>query len=264
MKIDFVPLLGIQRELQGMPRNLERFQKYLETIGTRGGDGTLVLPSLIAANPMGKEHVTTHLDALLAIDADTLGAQAAEEVALELADEPGEFKLALVLADDLMGGWTNRYANEYSSRFPDSPATAVPGVLPRWLKDYWLTALLWTSDAPSAKSVRDTIRSVVYRHVYFSKHGFARTLQEMLAQEGWVMAHAGCERPVLEEEDIEYTRQVLAPFLASTDLRTHIECLFGDEAGKTLGFSPRGLSPWAGLAIALIDGKKRLASDTIS
>jgi hypothetical protein len=38
-------------------------------------------------------------------------------------------------------------------------------------------------------------------------------------------------------------------------MRTCIECLFGDEAGRTLGFTPRGLSPWAGLALALYDAR---------
>ena len=37
--------------------------------------------------------------------------------------------------------------------------------------------------------------------------------------------------------------------------RTCIECLFGDEPGRTLGFTPRGLSPWAGLALALHDAR---------
>ena len=39
------------------------------------------------------------------------------------------------------------------------------------------------------------------------------------------------------------------------DMRTAIECLFGDAAGRTLGFTPRGLSPWAGLALALHDAQ---------
>jgi hypothetical protein len=38
-------------------------------------------------------------------------------------------------------------------------------------------------------------------------------------------------------------------------MRTAIECLFGDAAGQTLGFTPRGLSPWAGLALALHDAR---------
>ena len=43
------------------------------------------------------------------------------------------------------------------------------------------------------------------------------TLREMLAQEGQVMARAGCAGPVLDEEDIAYTRAVLTPFLDAAD-----------------------------------------------
>jgi hypothetical protein len=78
----------------------------------------------------------------------------------------------------------------------------------------------------------------------------------MLAQEGHVMAAAGCSGPVLDEDDIAYTREVLAPLLDADDMRTAIECLFGDAAARTLGFTPRGLSPWAGLALALHDASR--------
>jgi hypothetical protein len=69
------------------------------------------------------------------------------------------------------------------------------------------------------------------------------------------MVAAGCTGPVFDEEDIAYTREVLIPFLDAVDKRTCIECLFGDGAGRTLGFTPRGLSPWAGLALALHDAR---------
>jgi hypothetical protein len=87
------------------------------------------------------------------------------------------------------------------------------------------------------------------------RHGLAGNLRDILVQEGWVMTKAGCEGPVLDPEDIEYTREVLAPSLDAADKRTIIECLFGDAAGATLGFTPRGLSPWAGLALALHDAR---------
>jgi hypothetical protein len=90
---------------------------------------------------------------------------------------------------------------------------------------------------------------------YQQQHGPARTLRDMLVQEGHVLARAGCTRPVLDAEDIAYTREVLAPHLDAEDMRTCIECLFGDAAGRTLGFTPRGLSPWAGLALALHDAR---------
>ena len=90
--------------------------------------------------------------------------------------------------------------------------------------------------------------TVAYRVAYRQRHGPAVTLREMMAQEGHVMAMAGCTGPVLDEDDLAYTREVLSPLLDADDKRTIIECLFGDTAGATLGFTPRGLSPWAGLA----------------
>jgi hypothetical protein len=61
-------------------------------------------------------------------------------------------------------------------------------------------------------------------------------------------------------EDIAYTREVLIPDLDADDMRTCIECLFGDAADRTLGFTPRGLSPWAGLALALHDARPSQAA----
>ncbi len=55
-------------------------------------------------------------------------------------------------------------------------------------------------------------------------------------------------RRASDREDIAYTREVLAPYLDAEDMRTCVECLLGDAAGRTLGFTPRGLSHWAGLA----------------
>jgi hypothetical protein len=69
------------------------------------------------------------------------------------------------------------------------------------------------------------------------------------------MALAGCSGPTLDAEDLAYTREVLASFLDADDMRTCVECLFGDAAAPTLGFTPQGLSPWAGLALALHDAR---------
>jgi len=101
MNLDYVPLLKIQRELQGLPRNLERFPQYLRTVLN---EDEVELPPLMIANPMGKDHVTALLDALLALDADGVAARAAAEASARLADVPGEVKTSVVVADEMMGG----------------------------------------------------------------------------------------------------------------------------------------------------------------
>ena len=198
---------------------------------------------LVAMNPMSREHVTTLLDALLAMDADGIGARTAAEVSRRFASEPGEFKAGFVVIDDLAGGWTSRWDCEYLLRLP------APGD-----RRFWVTGALWSSEAASEQGVREAILTAAYRTAYVQRHGPSRTLGELLAQEGEAMAMAGCDHPSLDEEDLAYTREVIAPLLGATDKRTAIECLFGDAAARTLGFTPRGLSPWAGLALARRDG----------
>ena len=197
------------------------------------------------------------------MDADGSAARAAAEVSAQLADLPGDFKAALVVVDDLMGGWTNRYDCEYTFRFgghfsavldKDAPAGFR---LPRWTKHLWITGFLWSSEPASEKAVREAILTSVHRLAYIHRHGPASTLRDMLRQEGQVMLAAGCTGPLLDAEDLAYTREVLVPFLDATDKRTAIECLFGDAAGHTLGFTLRGLSPWAGLAVALDDARRQ-------
>jgi hypothetical protein len=256
MNLTYVPLLQIQRGLQGMPRNYARFRQYLRTI--IGQDrNTLELPPLGIMNPMGKDHVTALLDALLALDADGIAARALADASAEVASDSGDFKVALVIADDLMGGWTNRFDYEFKLRFGRGWATTGRD-RPKWLKDLWLTGVLWSSEAATERAVREAVLTVVCRVAYVQRNGNANTLRDMLAQEGHVMtAAAGCTGPTLDEEDIAYTREVLTQFLDAQDMRTCIECLFGDAAGRTLGFTPRGLSPWAGLALALHDAQSK-------
>jgi hypothetical protein len=263
MNLDYVPLLRIMQKLHSIPRGqppdfngMKRFRQYVRTIFPPGENAVYLLP-LLAMNPMGKDHVTALLDAYLAMDADGIGARVAAEVAARLADVPGDFKVGLVVADDLMGIGTNRYDCEFTWRFGPRPLVSPfsPTKRPRWLKDYWLQGVLWSSESPSERAVREAILTAAHRVAYMQQHGPARTLREMLAQEGQVMALAGCSGPTLDEEDIAYTREVLTPLLDAEDMRTCIECLFGDAAARTLGFTPRGLSPWAGLALALHDAR---------
>jgi hypothetical protein len=244
MDLEFVPLLPLQRELHGIPRGMDRFRQYLRVMLNDERDDVR-LPPLGIMNPMGKGHVTAALDALLALDVDGVGARAVAEASAHLADVPGDYKVALVVADDAGGGWTNRYDWEFTLRFENRAM----------LKRGWLSGILWTSEPAAAEDAREAVRTAVYRAAYLHEHGTARTLRQRLAQEGHVLARADCRRPTLDADDLAYTREVLAPHLDADDRRTNIECLFGDAAARSLGFTPRGLSESAGLALALDDAR---------
>lgn len=244
MRLEWVPLLQIQRDLYRMPRTMERFSAYLRTMIDESGED-LRLPPLVAMNPMAKEHVPALLDAYLALDAESIAAAATAVAVPAVADLEYHFKIGLVIADDAQGGWTNRYATEFTL-FGHSGT----------YRSSWLSAVLWSSDPASVRLVRETVSTLIYRSAHLLRHGRPRTRRDVMAQEGWAMARAGCHEPSLDPDDLEYTRDVLAPFLDADDMRTMMEFLFGDAAGRTLGFTPRGLSHRAGLALALADARR--------
>jgi hypothetical protein len=242
--LTFVPLLQVQRDLYALPRGMERFREYIRTM-TDAATGDLALP-LVAMNPMGKDHVPALIDEYLALGAEEIAAAstasaAAKAAALQTIDH----KVALVVSDDLKGGWTNRWASEYSCRIESAAIT----------KRGWIVGILWTSEPASAQNVRDAVLSSIYRVEYLQTHPAPTTLGEMLDQEGYAMVRAGCTTPTLEDDDLDYSRSVIAPHRQATDRATVMACLFGDTAAKALGYEPRGLSDRAGLALALHEAR---------
>src|SRR5262249_1937216 len=155
MNLDYVPLLRVMREIQSIPRGqppdfngMKRFRHFVRRIFPRKKNGEIdenavYLIPLLAINPMAKDHLTALLDADLAMDADGIGARVAAEAAARHANVPGDFKVGLIVVDNLKGAGTNRYEYEFTFRFgPDRTLGSLPK-RSRWLKDWWLTGVLW-------------------------------------------------------------------------------------------------------------------------
>jgi hypothetical protein len=246
MTLTFVPLLRVQRELYALPRGMERFREYIRTM-TDAETGDLALP-LVAMNPMGKDHVPALIDEYLALGAEEIAEKALRSASAlrASADRTVQaYRVGLVVSDDLKGGWTNRWASEYSHRIEYEAIT----------RRGWLVGILWTSEPASGQNVRDAVLTSIYRAEYLQTHAAPKTLGEMLDQEGYAMARAGCTTPQLDDDDLAYTRSVIKPHLGATDRATVIACLFGDPAAKALGYPPQGLSERAGLAMALSNAR---------
>src|SRR5712692_4318400 len=76
MRVTYLPVLQILRELYVQPRDMQRFRRYIALL--TGGSDDVVLP-IGVANPMAKDHAVVKIDELLAIGADEVGARAAAE-----------------------------------------------------------------------------------------------------------------------------------------------------------------------------------------
>ena len=242
MKLSFLPLLQIQRDLYAMPRGMERFREYIKTM-TDPETGDLALP-LVSMNPMGKDHIPALIDQYIALDAENVAQDAIRDAKKNIGNDGREYKVAIVVTDDLKGGWTNRWATEYGHRIEGAAIT----------KRGFITGLLWTSEPASTEAVGDAVLTSIYRVEYLQTHPAPKTLRGMLEQEGYAMARAGCTAPSLDDDDLEYTRTVIAPHLDAHDRATVIPCFFGDTAATALGYPPQGLSDRAGLALALHNG----------
>ncbi len=183
MQVELVPLLRVQRDLLDIPRGMARFEAYLRAMLNEARDDVR-FPPLGVMNPMAREHVATLLDDYLALDADAEAARAIESAVARIDGLDVAFKVALVVVDDLRGGWTNRYAIEF----------AHPVGTKEMIERGWFSGLLWSSEAASPARAREAVLTTIYRLEHLLRHGPPRTLRDRLAHEGYALAKAGCTR----------------------------------------------------------------------
>ena len=241
MALEYIPLLEKQLELYKIPLGPQRFEAYIKlTAGDATKTEDIPLPPLVLANPMAKIHALEYLQVLQKLNADKIAATTMQQAQREL-DIQEELKVSTVLLDDLNGGWTNRYLNEAYDYFKYAE---------RLKKFAWISVPCWTADSPSLDAIQQMVRAYMFRAKYVLEHGNPKTLPEVLQQEGLVMRFAGIKQ-WLEPEDLEYSKEVITPYLQSEHYPTQFACLFGDEAAKAVGYPPLGLSARAGFALAL-------------
>jgi hypothetical protein len=233
-----VPMLRAQRDLLEIPRGYARFRRYLEVM--IGGTDDFVLPIQLF-NPMAKAHVAEVLDALLGLGAEDVAAGAVAEAEHRLGLGELDMRVGLVVADDVAGGWTDRELLEaHGLRRVPTPV----------LRRGWLVVIYWASEPASEAKVREAVLSAVYGQIDLLRHGAPRTLRQMMHLAGRALAFAGAAGPALDAEDLAYTREVIGPHRDSDDFPTAFACLFGDAAARRVGYTPLGLSPRAGIALA--------------
>lgn len=243
-----LPLLNVQQGLLRIPPGPARFEAYVGLM--TGPNETLALP-LAVLNPMAKSHVAERLEQLLEGGAETHAADAVAEANARL-DVPEPIRLALVVADDVAGGWTNRYLTDTGHRFE-----------PLELRYGFATVLLWASESYTAASLTEQVLAACHRTRRLLDLGPPTTLRQMLAQEGQAAAFAGTAQ-LLDAEELAYTRAVITPHLDTTSFPTAFACLYGDAAARSVGYKPLGLSVNAGYALALDDASRGSATGSSS
>jgi hypothetical protein len=251
MALSYIPLLGTQLEIYNVPLGLERFKSYIKTILGSLEDDTELAP-LAHMNPMAKDHAKVYLENLIAIEADATAQTAVTDFKSRFNRlNDLDIKVSLVVCDDAKGGWTNRYLNEFTYFFDFDKRD--------FLKRPWLMVPCWTGDEVSGERIYKDTLAYLYRLAYVFEHHQAKTLRQMLEQEGQVLAFAGIAQG-LDADEFEYSRAVIEAYLESTAKPVQLACLYGDEAAKSVGYEPFGLAHRAGFGLALAQalGRERV------
>lgn len=178
MELTLVPTLEVQRDLCRIERDGDRFRAYLAAMVGAGGELKLPLPLF---NPMAREHVAVLLDRLILAGAEATAGEALRAAEPRLAAVGDALRVALVVADDAVGGWTDRYLSDEQVRFQGH------GIFRRG----WAVVALWSGDPPQAASgthLAAATAAAVWRCAYQRSHGEPKSLRHRLLQEGLAAA----------------------------------------------------------------------------
>lgn len=247
MKVSLTPMLQSLRDIYKVEGIMPRFQAYRSLMlgDTRGEAFPLGVFS-----PMGIRQAD-YLDALIALEAESIAENAAIQAAARLSFLSDDYRLILVVVDEKRNSWTERHITDaewrLQNKYDEMPQDAKPVGF-----DRWVSVQLWTDEEPSASYIQKETQASIYRAAHRRHVGVAKTLREMMYQEGRAMAFAGFV-PELDSDDIAYSRQVIKPHQMSTDYHICFTALYGDEIARAVGYQPLGLSTRAGFDVALAD-----------
>ena len=239
MLFELLPVIDTMLALYGMPRTPARFEAYLKILqGDTRGD--LVLP-VSGFNPMAREHVPDQLQELQQLDAEEIIGQTCRELNEKLQNLPeSNFRMALNLADDLHGGWTNRFTTNYDSKFK----------LSALINRKFCTPFFWSGEAFSRSLIRHRALEAGYRTAYRLSHPQPVTLGDHIRQERFVALQTGGKTGKFTE-DFSKLETFYREHQDDTDYHLIFNFLYGDDASASLGFRCYGIRPaFAGFGFA--------------
>jgi hypothetical protein len=222
MKFICVPVIDRMLNLYSIPIGMERFNAYIALLeGEKKGDMSL---PIVNYNPMAKPHVSAKLQEL-----KTLGAEKIiSDTLLKLSDDKEPvINVVLNLADDLMGGWTNRYTTDYDSRFR----------IQAFVKRNFCAPLFWSSENYSEELIAERTIESCRRMLYRREHEQPVTLEEHIRQENFVLKNLSCKK-IAEPQTLQ---QFYEAHKTSENFITIFNFLYGDEAAEKMGYAPAGI-----------------------
>jgi hypothetical protein len=219
---ELLPILDKIIELYQIPIGQKRFEAYLKLLEGET-KGNLSLP-IGAFNPMAKEHVLMQLNSLKKMGAEEAIQNELKKLNSTLPNQGShsQFKVALNLADDLKGGWTNKFTTDYDIRFKLNP----------YLKRGFCVSIIWTSEQHSIDLIVKRTLQGVYRTIYRLSQSQPKTLLEHVAQEDFVL--------IAINQQVKHNQNFLELHKNSENYHVIFNYFYGDQASEMMAFPVYG------------------------
>lgn len=240
MKFETYPIISTMLSLYEQPRTVERFKEYIKTLqGTTKND--LAVP-ISGFNPMAKEHVSQKLKELQSLKAEEILTKTLSEINNDIKTVDGNtiFKVMLNLADDKMGGWTNRYTTDYDSKFK----------LNAFIKRGFCTPYFWTSELYSKEIITTRIEEYVYRTLFWIENGKVKTLEDHIHQERYVAKKTNYISTEFDKKEVVFLKKYYEKYKNSEDYNIIFNFMYGDAVCKTLAYPTFGIKTLTGTDFA--------------
>ncbi len=245
MKFEITPILSIMEEVYSLPISAERFQLYISKLqGKTNGD--LDLP-ISGFNPMAKEHVSEKISELKSIDAEGLISGVIEKVNVTISKLPDvTIKVILNLADDLKGGWTNRYTTDFDSKFKLNALVARS----------FCTPYFWTSENYSEFLIKKRTEEYIHRTIYWLTNPKPKILEDYLNQEIYVSQQMEAHSMEKKKKEENYLQQFYEKNKKEDQYNILFNFFYGDNASESLNFPVYGINKTNGFEYAKFIAKK--------
>jgi len=225
MVFELVPILNKMRELYRLPRDLNRFEEFLNTL-IDSSDSDIQIP-IIGYNPMAKEHILDRLEELIRLNAERTAGETLEILNEKYSSVHPDlrFQVFIILSDDMSGHWPDRDSADYDSRFRVRPL----------IKRHFCTPVFWCSEKFSTDMIGRRVSEYAERTVYFLNHSDPETLEEHIQMEDFISSGRNARITELLKGQSEF-QKIYEISSKSTEKSVIFNFLYGDSAASKLGY----------------------------
>ena len=193
-------------------------------------------------NPMAKGHIVQKLDELTDLETERIIEETLEglNVSIVNAHNDKTIRVALNLADDLKGGWTNHYSTDFDSKFK----------LNAFVTRNFCVPYFWTSEVYSKELIKQRVLEYAFRTIYWTENTKPKTLEEHFQQELFVAKKTGIKPGIVDRKNYERLELFLAENKEEDDYSLIFNFFYGDRASKSLEFKTFGIEEYTGFDFA--------------